>query len=83
MTCLNQVSKKLCCETLEQSKSSKRHEVQKSRIIARRNVHNIKNRVTKTIESLVTYMIKPKPLNTRDTLYEIKNEPIAKKEYMK
>lgn len=72
---------KLCCETISQSRCKKWFEERRLRITASKNVHSIKSRRTKTIESLVLEMLNPKSVKTEATEYGIANEPKARKLY--
>lgn len=73
----------LSCDTLEQSKCKKWFSARRLRISASKNVHSIKSRIKKSIESVVSDMLYPKKIEIASTQYGINNECNAKEEYKK
>uniref|UniRef100_A0A6P7GZQ9 Tonsoku-like protein n=1 Tax=Diabrotica virgifera virgifera TaxID=50390 RepID=A0A6P7GZQ9_DIAVI len=69
---------KLCCETIKQSMCKLWFDVRRQHLTASKDVHNIKVRRTKTIESLVQTKLNPTSINTESTRYGVTNEQIAK-----
>lgn len=73
----------LFCDTVEQSTCNEWYISRRLRILASKNVHSIKSRIKKTIESLVSDMLFPKKLDTPAMQYGRCNEPFARQEYEK
>ncbi|KAK0169558.1 hypothetical protein PV327_011497, partial [Microctonus hyperodae] len=73
----------LCCNTLDQAESDNWFLARKKRISASKNVHNIKSRITKTIESLVSDILFEKKISNKSTQYGIANERNARLDYQK
>lgn len=73
----------LCCDTLEQSNCQSWFEARKLRISASINVHCIKRRVKKPVESIVAEMLYPKDVKTAATRYGRDNESLAAEKYQK
>lgn len=71
----------LCCDTITQSRCKRWIDERMIRISSSSNVHAIKSRRKKTIESLISDFIKPSSLNLDSTTYGIKNEPNARALY--
>lgn len=69
---------KLCCETIKQSKCKRWYDERKLHLTASKNIHDIKVRRTKTVESLVESILNPTCVSTASTKYGIKTEPVAK-----
>lgn len=65
----------LCCATIEQSACKEWFNARKFRISASSNVHAIKSRKSKSVESLVDDILNSKNFRTEATEYGIKNEP--------
>ncbi|KAH0555006.1 hypothetical protein KQX54_014647 [Cotesia glomerata] len=72
---------KLCCETLGQSTCAEWYAARQLRLSASKNVHSIKVRTTKTIESLVSEILHPKKIDCVSTRYGLNNESLAREEY--
>ena len=72
---------KLSCATLMQSKCKEWYDARKLRISASTNVHKIKIRKKKTIESLISDIISPKKIETASLKYGIQHELHAKRAY--
>lgn len=73
----------LCCDTVQQSQCNEWFEARRCRISASANVHAIKRRIKKTVESLVAEMLFPKHVDTSSTRYGSSNESRALAEYAK
>lgn len=72
----NSQSVTLCCETIKQALCKKWFAVRRLYFTASKDIHDIKVRRTKTIESLIEDKLQPKNLNTESTKYGINNEPV-------
>ena len=72
---------KLCCDTMQQSRCDRWFEARLLRISASKDVHNVKIRKTKTVESLVNEMLNPVRIETAATRYGKDNESVAKEQY--
>ena len=72
---------KLCCDTFQQSRCDRWFEARLLRISARKDVHNVKVRKTKTVESLVNEMLNPVRVVTSVTRYGKDNESVATEQY--
>lgn len=65
---------KLCCETLGQSTCTERYATRQLRLSASKNVHSVKVKTTKTIESLVSEILHPKKIDCVSNRYGLNNE---------
>ena len=77
----NENDVKLSCATLTQSKCKEWYDARKLRISTSTNVHKIKIRKKKTIESLTSDVISPKKIETASLEYGIQHELHAKHAY--
>uniref|UniRef100_A0A6P7H6M0 Uncharacterized protein LOC114346832 n=1 Tax=Diabrotica virgifera virgifera TaxID=50390 RepID=A0A6P7H6M0_DIAVI len=73
----------VCCETIKQSTCPTWFNERRLRLTASKDVHSIKTRRTKTVESLVKDLLKPNNFSVASTIYGQVNEPIARKIYEK
>ncbi|XP_063624766.1 uncharacterized protein LOC134796508 [Cydia splendana] len=73
----------LCCKTIEQSKCKEWYTARRLRISSSINVHHIKVRKTKSIDSLVQNMLFPKLIDCEATNYGKRNESHALEQYQK
>ncbi|OXU16251.1 hypothetical protein TSAR_010168 [Trichomalopsis sarcophagae] len=74
---------KLCSDTIDQANNEKWFDARSLRVSASKNVHEIKVRKTKTVESLVSQMLFPKTVKTAALSYGKENEVNAAKKYEK
>lgn len=74
---------KICCKTIKQSACPDWYAIRHVRISASKNVHSIKTRKTKSIESLVCDILNPKKVDCDATRYGTINEDKAIKVYEK
>lgn len=71
----------MSCKTLRQSSSDEWYKARRLRFSASTNVHNIRVRSRKTIDSLVSEILYPKKINCASIRYGLKHESDAKKKY--
>ncbi|XP_026740625.1 uncharacterized protein LOC113503032 [Trichoplusia ni] len=67
----------ICCNTMKQSDCPNWYAIRHLRITASKNIHSIKSRKTKSIESLVSSILKPKKIDCVATRYGLCNEKDA------
>lgn len=68
-------------QTIEQSSSAKWFEARRKRLTASKNLHSIKSKKSKSIESLVNDILHPKKVSCSSMNYGKKYEPEARKYY--
>ncbi|CAH2101165.1 unnamed protein product [Euphydryas editha] len=67
----------ICCNTIKQSACENWYAIRHVRISASKNIHSIKIRATKTIQRLVSSILKPKKVDCAATRYGLRNEQKA------